>query len=74
MAKALIFHNSTCLNCHKCEQNMIKVGPMVFCNDCWNSELVQKGMKVDENGDVNPFSKLYKKWIKKYKEFPLEIL
>lgn len=68
MTKALVYYNSKCLCCGKVEEVMVKVGPMVFCNDCFKTELVDKGVKVDTNGDVNPFGKIYKEWITKYKE------
>jgi hypothetical protein len=70
MSKALVYYNSKCLSCGNCEEVMVKVGPMVFCNDCFKKELVDKGMNIDENGDVAFFSKIYKIWIKKYKELP----
>ena len=70
MSRAAIYYNAKCLCCGKVEEVMAKVGPMVFCNGCLKTELVDKGMVIDENGDVNPFSKIYKKWIKIYKDLP----
>lgn len=69
MARALMYHNIKCLNCGECNETMVKVGPMVFCNDCYQNELLDKGMKVLERGDIVK-SDIYNTWIKKYKELP----
>jgi len=64
MAKAAVYYNAKCLCCGKVEEVMAKVGPMVFCNECLQTELVDKGMEINERGEVDPLSKTYKKWIK----------
>ncbi len=67
MAKALIYHNMKCLKCDKIEVTMVKVGPMVFCNECFQDELIGKGLTVDINSDVNS-CKILKIWMAIHKE------
>lgn len=68
MSKALIYHNMKCLKCDKIEVTMVKVGPMVFCNECFQDELIGKGLEVDENGYANWGCKIYQTWLAIYKE------
>ena len=69
MASVLIYHNLKCLNCGKCNEAMVKVGPMVFCNDCYQNELLDKGMRVCPSGGIVK-SAVYQDWITVYKELP----
>ncbi len=64
MAKVYVYHNTNCLCCNKCEEVMVKIGPMVFCNDCFKMEFVDKGVKIEE---IDTHSKIYSHWINKYK-------
>ena len=62
MAKALIYHNIRCLVCKELEVTMVKVGPMIVCNKCFQKELVDKGLTIDCNSDINSGCKAYKTW------------
>ena len=68
MAKARIIHNTSCLCCKVVDKSMILVGPMPFCNTCFSSEFVKTGLYNEDTCEVENSSKVYKKWLKEYKE------
>lgn len=56
----LEYNNAECLSCADSDKSMVKIGPMIFCQNCWAKEF-KKADKYDTNSPV------YKKWIKIYK-------
>jgi hypothetical protein len=63
MARIHAYHNARCLKCKECTQVMLRVGPMIFCNECFISEFGELyTLHIDSNSEV------YQKWIKIYKE------
>lgn len=63
MNRALLIHNSKCLKCDTIEKEMVKIGVMVFCNDCFRTEFVDSGdCNEDNNFDYDPKSETYQAW------------
>jgi len=58
--------NTECMKCGKCEKEMVKVGALVFCEDCFVKEFKNtKPIDRDEKMGAGTRSKTYDKWLKK---------
>lgn len=73
MAQAAFVYNMKCLKCDCIEIEMVKVGPMVFCNDCFSVEFVDEGLAIPSkksNGkdEIDSGSEGYKTWLETYKK------
>jgi len=68
MAQSLYIFNSRCLKDGKVEEEMVKVGPMIFCKKCFTKEFIETEAYDNETGIVPSDSKEYKKWLVKYKK------
>ncbi len=63
-------YNTPCVNCETLEKDMVKVGVLHLCNDCFNNKF---GIDVLENGGFvvsdlelyNIYTELYKKFTEK---------
>ncbi len=60
------FYNEICLGCNSCEEVMVKIGPMPFCEHCLIALFVCDGAYTDVHVDEE--SVVYKTWLKKYKQ------
>jgi hypothetical protein len=58
--EAKVHYNSNCSKCGVTESQMVRLGPMIFCNKCYEEEF---GLEYD----IDTSSEIYKKWITEYK-------
>jgi hypothetical protein len=73
MPEARIYHNAKCLKCEKVEEDMVILGPMIFCESCFLNEFYPNYMKhlgkaLETFNIIDTKSEIYKKWIRIYKE------
>ena len=71
MAKARIICNSRCLKCDSIEKEMVKVGPMVFCNDCFIAEFINSEVYDTTSEEVPNNCEEYKDWLACYKKYKI---
>ena len=67
MIKSTIYNNADCLKCHKIEKDMVIIGSIVMCQDCFEVEF-----NIDR---IDPKSELgikYYQWLKKDKARKME--
>ena len=57
MASVRVHFNTKCLKCGTVKEEMISVGPMVFCHYCYIDEFEN----IEEEGKVNSSNPIYKK-------------
>jgi len=69
MARTLVIYNTPCLCCDGIDKEMVKIDPMPFCKIC-AEKLFLSDPEVynSKTGKVDSNSKVYKEWLKKYKE------
>ena len=67
MTKALVVYNNSCLKCDSIYSVMVKIGPMVFCNDCFTAEFIDTGRCTEEDFEIDPKCDDYKAWLEFYK-------
>ena len=69
MTRINIVYNNKCLCCSRCEEEMVKVGPMTFCNSCFTDEF-NKSLTLDEMEriSIDPKHDTYKLWLAVYKK------
>ena len=68
MTRVATTYNQACLKCDHVEPEFIKVGPMSFCNSCFEEEFVRLGSYRVGSGDIDCKDDIYLFWLKKYKE------
>ena len=61
MAQANTFYNTQCLKCKVVNIEMVKIGPIPFCTECYFLEF-GNNIKVDSDNET------YQYWLKKYKD------
>lgn len=65
MPTVKIHYNSKCLSCGTVKAEMLRIGPMVFCNECaYNEFKAKEGDEVKMIDNVE----IYRKWMEKYYE------
>lgn len=62
-------YNSQCLKCDTINKEMVKVGPMIFCNNCFTVEFVDTKVYKVRKKEVPTKSKRYKDWLYAYKKY-----
>ena len=73
MTKALVINNTQCLKCDALEKEMIKVGPFVLCNSCFEVEFVETSEYTEEKKwEIDPKCKAYKDWLATYKKYVID--
>lgn len=70
--KAIIICNSKCVCCNKVEEEMVKVGALVTCNDCYVKEFVITGVINQKTGEYNSDHPVYKEKLQEWKNTLLE--
>ncbi len=58
--RALVFYNTRCIKCHTCQEDMITIGLIPFCDDCYFEEFGNI-IKIDIDNEN------YVEWLGKYK-------
>ena len=66
MPRVLTTYNSKCLCCKCIEEEMIKVGCLVFCEKCFRQEFQEAWILTGRDYTVSHDSNEYKKWLKVY--------
>ena len=57
-----IFHNAACVKCGLVEQEMVRVGAVIFCADCCREEFTSDDPVID---DREKYTDWLHKWWKK---------
>ena len=66
----MMIYNYACLKCDAIDDEMTKVGPMVFCNNCFKVEFVDTDEWTQEKGwEIDPKGETYKDWLVSYKKY-----
>jgi len=72
MAQARTILNNVCVKCDAVHAQMVKVGCLPFCNQCYDDEFVKTGLAVEDEDrvwpEVDPKSETYLKYLKRYME------
>jgi len=55
--------NAKCLKCERVQEEMVRIGALVMCYDCWQEEFKGKD-EIDCDSDL--YNVTYRKWLKKY--------
>lgn len=69
MIKVANIYNSKCLCCSDLEKEMVKVGPMVFCPECFKLEFIDKGVYNTKTSEIATNSQEYKGWLEAYNRY-----
>jgi hypothetical protein len=65
MSKPMVHYNTSCLRCGKLEKEMVRVGILTMCNDCFMVEF-------HTDDPVEKEKQNYYIWVKIYKKKSLE--
>ena len=69
MARARYIYNTKCLKCSCLNHEMIKVGPMVFCIECFDAEFAVPGAWDLNTNEVPTTCPEYIAWLEAYKKY-----
>lgn len=64
-----IIYNTKCLCCSDLEHEMVKVGPMTFCAECFKIEFIDQRAYNDKTTKVDSTNSRYKGWLDTYKRY-----
>ena len=74
MPEALCINNCQCLKCDAINKEMIKVGEVVLCSDCFKVEFVESGEYTEDNDwNIDHKCETYQAWLSAYKKY-IEVL
>lgn len=64
---ALIMYNEVCVECQRCEEKMIKIGPITLCHICFMDLIVGNDLYREKDQQVATNSKMYSRLLLKHK-------
>jgi len=66
---ARVIHNEKCLECNSCEEDMVKIGPIVVCHRCFMSLFVANDLYREKGNIICTTTDVYKRLMIKRKLF-----
>ena len=68
MIKTSIVYNPKCFKCEVIKEEMVRVGPIVFCFDCLKEEFGKGKATFSKRGEISSDSEVYKSWMDRYRK------
>ena len=68
MSEAKNIHSRKCIKCGVSQATMDKIGPMTFCNNCFEVEFIDTGNYYEETDEIETDCENYQNWLKFYEK------